>query len=54
MQLWGQVPSFNPLQILDRIILDIGSDAGAGLFSLLTVRARARHVDCWELSIQSC
>jgi hypothetical protein len=52
MQLWRQVPSYNPLQIRDRIILDI--DSVAGFFSLLTVRARARHVDCWELSIQSC
>jgi predicted rRNA methylase YqxC with S4 and FtsJ domains len=45
MQLWRQVLSFDPLQIRDRIMLDIGSGAGAGLFSLVTIRARARHVD---------
>jgi protein arginine N-methyltransferase 1 len=51
MQLWRQILSFNPLQIRDRVILDIGS--GPGIFSLLAARAGARHVYAWEPSVQS-
>jgi protein arginine N-methyltransferase 1 len=51
MNVWRQVLSYNPLQIRDKTVLDIGS--GPGVFSLLAARAGARHVYAWEPSVQS-
>ena len=45
------VISFNPLQIRDKVILEIGS--GPGVFAMLAARGGAHHVYAWEPSILS-
>ena len=51
MNTFRQVLSFNPLQIRDKVVLDVGS--GPGLFALLAARAGAKTVYAWEPSAQA-
>ncbi|KAH0785575.1 type I protein arginine N-methyltransferase Rmt1 [Histomonas meleagridis] len=48
VNLFRDVLSYNPTQIRDKVILEVGS--GLGAFSLMMARAGAAHVYAWEPS----